>query len=254
MSIRVMSRVWDDAPYSLGTLLVLLALADWSDDEGLCWPKNAQLQKKTRLSERQVRNAMAVLEAEKVISVVEESSGSGVPRKYRIGGQYLPPSKSTGGQILPVMGANSDRAIRKNRHEPSVKPKKGEVVSKNPPSRFSQADFDERDLRKMAEARKEAFNRPESIGAMDVDAQFLWICNRAGITPERGQALHAAQTAWLEKARAARVCKPCRDTGKTADGEFCDCAKGNEIREHEELAAWQRGYDERQALKKSAGA
>jgi Helix-turn-helix domain len=143
MSIRVMSKVWDEAPYNLGTLLVLLALADWADDEGLCWPKNAQLQKKTRLSERQVRNAMALLEAEKVITVVEESRGAGLPRKYQIGGQYLPPLKSTGGQILPKRGAISDSAIRKNRHEPSVN-----LKPPNPP--FSKGGLSSRDRNNIA--------------------------------------------------------------------------------------------------------
>jgi hypothetical protein len=58
MSVRVMNLVWERAPYSGGTLLVLLALADWSDDEGFCWPKVQTLAVKARLSDRQSQRAL----------------------------------------------------------------------------------------------------------------------------------------------------------------------------------------------------
>lgn len=34
MSIKVMTLVWECAPYGEATLLALLALADWADDSG----------------------------------------------------------------------------------------------------------------------------------------------------------------------------------------------------------------------------
>ena len=37
MSIRVMSAVWDGYPGGGTELLALLALADWSDDNGRCY-------------------------------------------------------------------------------------------------------------------------------------------------------------------------------------------------------------------------
>lgn len=49
-----MSKVWDqDLPST--DKLVLLALADWSDDQGRCWPSIAQLKEKCGLSERSVQ-------------------------------------------------------------------------------------------------------------------------------------------------------------------------------------------------------
>ena len=55
MSVRVMSLVWDGYPGGGSELLALLALADWSDDDGRCYPSMASIGRKTRLSEKQAR-------------------------------------------------------------------------------------------------------------------------------------------------------------------------------------------------------
>ena len=34
MSIKVMTTVWAEAPYQGGALLILLAMADWADENG----------------------------------------------------------------------------------------------------------------------------------------------------------------------------------------------------------------------------
>lgn len=57
MSIRIMTQVWGlNLPDS--EMLILLALADWSSDDGECWPSIAQLVKKTRKSERTIQGAI----------------------------------------------------------------------------------------------------------------------------------------------------------------------------------------------------
>jgi hypothetical protein len=61
MSIRVMTRVWDTAQAEGGALLVLLALADYADDDGYAYPKEAQIASKARLSDRQVRTVIKTL-------------------------------------------------------------------------------------------------------------------------------------------------------------------------------------------------
>jgi hypothetical protein len=50
MSIAVMTTVWADAPVSGNALLVLLALADWCNDDCECWPAYETLAKKARVS------------------------------------------------------------------------------------------------------------------------------------------------------------------------------------------------------------
>jgi hypothetical protein len=61
MSIRIMADVWDHSPSDGGRLLVLLALADFANDRGICWPKTKKLAKRARLSERQVRRVLKEL-------------------------------------------------------------------------------------------------------------------------------------------------------------------------------------------------
>src|SRR5262245_33120961 len=62
MSIKVMTRAWEHAPYGEGTLLVLLALADYADDYGVCWPAQPDVAAKARLTDRQLRNIVRQLE------------------------------------------------------------------------------------------------------------------------------------------------------------------------------------------------
>jgi hypothetical protein len=62
-------------------LLVLLALADFADDEGLCFPRISTIAKKARLSERSVQDALCKLEA---IGEIRRELGGGrkVTRYY----------------------------------------------------------------------------------------------------------------------------------------------------------------------------
>jgi hypothetical protein len=81
MSISVMSKVWKCAPYSGGTLLTLLAMADWADDEGFCWPAVATLAKKTRQSLANTRNCTRRMETDGAV-YIERRLGAG--NRYRI--------------------------------------------------------------------------------------------------------------------------------------------------------------------------
>lgn len=58
-----MTKVWKHADVAGGTLLVLLAMADWADDDGTgVYPRQKVLAVKARLQERQVRNCLDELE------------------------------------------------------------------------------------------------------------------------------------------------------------------------------------------------
>ena len=84
MSIRVMATVWQDAKeYREGPLLVLLALADWANDEGWCWPSVPAIAEKSRLTERQVYNVLAGLQCDGVI-VRQGGGGRGKATRYRV--------------------------------------------------------------------------------------------------------------------------------------------------------------------------
>ena len=96
MSIRAMSWAWEQATTSSGAKLVLLALADHANDDGVCWPGMKRIAEKCGMSSRQVSNHVTGLEECGLISTSRRcrddhkystylyqlnlaSSGSGVP-------------------------------------------------------------------------------------------------------------------------------------------------------------------------------
>lgn len=83
MSVRTMARVWDASKHSGTELLVLLAIADFADDNGNAYPAVPTLAEKCRMSPR---NANFILSALKASGELEVRSNEG-PRgtnRYRI--------------------------------------------------------------------------------------------------------------------------------------------------------------------------
>jgi hypothetical protein len=69
MSIKAMSWVWDNSKQKGAKLLVLLAIADRCDDEGVCFPGHARLAKKSRTTKQTVSKHIKALEAAGELSV-----------------------------------------------------------------------------------------------------------------------------------------------------------------------------------------
>ena len=61
MSTHLLDLVWERAPYKGGTFDVLLALADFADDHGYCFPSVEYLAAKTRQAERTVQYSLGKL-------------------------------------------------------------------------------------------------------------------------------------------------------------------------------------------------
>jgi Helix-turn-helix domain len=83
MSIHVMSRVWECSTQAGGSLLVLLAIADFADDEGLAFPSIGTLARKARLSPRQVQRVLAELVAAGELEI-EHGHGRHGSHLYRV--------------------------------------------------------------------------------------------------------------------------------------------------------------------------
>lgn len=121
MSIRVMTKVWEGAPVSGGKLLILLALADFSNDDGESWPSIATLGTKARLGERQTQNALKELEDEGLLHRRVQAGPHGVNR-YIIqtencgGANTAGVQKSAEGVQFPAQG------VQPTAPEPSVEP------------------------------------------------------------------------------------------------------------------------------------
>jgi hypothetical protein len=86
MSIKVMSKVWDGYPAGGSELLALLALADWSNDDGMCFPSIASIASKTRLSRSQAQRVVHALIDQGFVAVLDNAMGGapGATRRYRI--------------------------------------------------------------------------------------------------------------------------------------------------------------------------
>lgn len=85
MSIKLMTLVWDSDHLKGSELLALLALSDFANDDGYCWPSANRLGKKIRLSERQAQRVLNSLEAQGFIETVNQGGiGARDSNTYRV--------------------------------------------------------------------------------------------------------------------------------------------------------------------------
>lgn len=92
MSIQLMSAVWaDQSLTNQGELLVMLALADFANDEGCAWPSLDTLAKKSRFSRRSVQYIIRKLLASKHITKDAGGNGPKDTNTYKIRVQELHP-------------------------------------------------------------------------------------------------------------------------------------------------------------------
>lgn len=61
MSIKIMSAIWENGPLGLSEAMLLLAIADYCNDEGECWPSVGSLARKARMTDRGVQKISARL-------------------------------------------------------------------------------------------------------------------------------------------------------------------------------------------------
>ena len=121
MSIRMMTLVWDQSQHKGSELLLLLAIADNANDQGVAYPSVRTLAKKTRLSTRQVKRLIKVVELSGELRVSYETGPRGC-NEYSIllGGDKMTPDEIT--RCHPG-SKGGDIAVSP---EPNTKPKREE--------------------------------------------------------------------------------------------------------------------------------
>lgn len=104
MSVRVLNAVWQNSPQTANALLLLLAIADYADDNGVAWPSIEALQAKARCSERTVQRILQALVVDGELEIDLNAGPSGTNR-YRVrtaAGRPLTLFSDTGDRSTPV--------------------------------------------------------------------------------------------------------------------------------------------------------
>lgn len=84
MSVTAISRVWERSRAKGSELLVLLAIADYADDEGRnAWPSVQKLADKSRMTERGVRDVLRRLADDGELAVERNTDGREVAGGFR---------------------------------------------------------------------------------------------------------------------------------------------------------------------------
>lgn len=126
MSVRWIGRVWESSPYEGRRLLLHLALADFANDEGVCFPSQRTLALKARTTEAWVSASVKQMVNDGLLEIVERGSGRGNRTVYQLrkGASELGDSQkgeSEKGESESQQTLNVDDALTntKNRKEPS---------------------------------------------------------------------------------------------------------------------------------------
>lgn len=124
MSIKVMTWVWDNSPYKDDALLIHLALADWANDDGICWPNQQSIAQKARCSVEHVRRVTRRMESDGYVVIVSPSKGPGSSHRYQL---KRPTNGGVSDQEIPhieeaiphIHEPNTPHPVGDNRQEPS---------------------------------------------------------------------------------------------------------------------------------------
>lgn len=196
MSVKKMGEVWDFAHDLRGSeLLVMLAMADWANDDGYCWPKLDAIAAKVRVDRDTAKKIVKRLESAGYL-LVEHATGRGHSNRFWVyprgnaprekeqkqqagntdkkGGNKTPflkggkenplLSSGKGGEIKPpfIDGAYKDEPSVNNHQEPSHTP--DAVASGNVPGSRNRFQSSEIEAIYGAYPRKEA--KREALSAI----------------------------------------------------------------------------------------
>lgn len=145
MSIKIMSWVWDNSPYEGKVLLIHLALADFANDEGTCWPNQKRIAKKCRCSVETVRTSVRKMQEDGLIEIVSASSGRGNSHVYHLLNPKLSGASSDGKAQVDdrnpqISSRKPPNPSPKNHQEPSIT--SSDTVSQKPKCPYCHRRYD----------------------------------------------------------------------------------------------------------------
>lgn len=123
MSVRLMAMAWE-LELVPTVKLVLLALCDWANEAGICFPSVATIARKSSISRRQCQRILAELISAGLVEIVGNVSGGVAARRYRVnpigkgsrengGGDNLSPvTPAASVPVTPVSKRDDARVVR----------------------------------------------------------------------------------------------------------------------------------------------
>ena len=111
MSVRTMARVWELSRHSGTDLLMLLAIADFADDEGNAYPAVSTLATKCRMKPRNCQYLLRSLEVSGELSIVLNAGPYGA-NLYRINLAALGVQHSAGVQSIAGVQHSAPRGAK----------------------------------------------------------------------------------------------------------------------------------------------
>lgn len=133
MSVRMISRVWDYSTQKGNDLLMLLAIADFADDDGNAYPSVQRLATKCRMLQRNANKILANLRESGELEIRQNEGPHGTNR-YRVVLDALTLSKRTGAAQTDTLSKRTvtpvhldPKPLSKRTDEPSLTVKEPSV-------------------------------------------------------------------------------------------------------------------------------
>jgi Helix-turn-helix domain len=151
MSIPLTNAVWKHSKQKSGGLVVLLAIADYANQEGNAWPAVSTLAKKTRMSPRNVQRWLRKIECDGELLIIPNQSGHRTntfrvcvcESKLTSKNESSDPDDADVGNGVTPASPIADASVSQSVSEPSIEP-----------SSLSKAASEKIDLIQHAEAKQ----------------------------------------------------------------------------------------------------
>ena len=194
MSIAVMTTVWAGSRHSGSELLMLLALADFSDDGGNSYPAVATLARKCRMKPRNANYVLAALQASGELQV-RPNGGHGGTNRYRIVLKAL----QAGAGVQPSAGVQGDAGLQPSAPTPATECAKPLQRSADKPSLNRQEPSKVERLRTTGDFDASLIELPEWLPR---DCWTAWVADRKDRRKPITQRAAQAQLKTLDRYRA----------------------------------------------------
>jgi hypothetical protein len=176
MAISVMSRVWEHSQAGGTELLLLLAIADYSDERGYAYPSVPTLSRKIRMSSRNTQYLLQKLEASGELEI-KRGAGRGGSNLYRVKILHPPANLAPCSPLHPTPETGFTPPLKPTSPEPSL--------TINEPSKMATKPRTKREKRaETTLADRMAQCKAQGIPVVPADSAAIRFAQDAGIPDE----------------------------------------------------------------------